>query len=54
MGTDEGAKGDVLLSIKYGIPNTTSILAPAISIIGFFKRPNGETITHPLARPSSS
>jgi hypothetical protein len=42
----EETKEDVLLSIRYGIPNTIIILTPAIKIIGFFSKLKGETIPH--------
>jgi hypothetical protein len=40
----ERKEGNVLLSIRYGIPNTSNIVTPAIRIIGFFSRLSGETI----------
>lgn len=38
-------RGSLLLSIRYGIPNTIIILTPAIRIIGFLSRLRGETIS---------
>jgi hypothetical protein len=37
--------GNLLLSIRYGIPKTMIILTPAMRIIGFLSRLKGETIS---------
>lgn len=43
-GRERGARSNVLLSIRYGIPNTKARPTRPIRIMGFFSRVTGETL----------
>jgi hypothetical protein len=48
----DGNGEEVLLSIMYGIPKTIIMLNPAMRIIGFLRRLNGETVIRSISNHS--
>jgi hypothetical protein len=44
LGEDSARRGNLLLSMRYGMPTTRQRERPAIRIMGFLSRLNGETV----------